>query len=183
MTHSYVWYDSFTCVTWLIHIHDVTHSYVWHELIHMCDMNSFICLTWTHSYVWHDSFKCVTWLNHMFDMPHSYVWHELIYMCDMNSFICVTWTHSYVWHASSYAVGHFAKEPYKSDYILQKRPMILRSLHMCDMPRHTLSHVWMSHVYICIIQYMNTSIYNTKYAHGVATISRLLKMIGLFCRL
>jgi len=41
MTHSYVWHDSFTCVT---------------SLIHMCDM--------THSYVWHDSFICVTWLIH-----------------------------------------------------------------------------------------------------------------------
>ena len=43
---------SFICVTWLIH---------------MCDM--------THSYVWHDSFICVTWLVHMCDMTHSYVWH------------------------------------------------------------------------------------------------------------
>jgi len=43
---------SFICVTWLIH---------------MCDM--------THSYVWHDSFICVTCLIHMCDMPHSHVWH------------------------------------------------------------------------------------------------------------
>jgi len=51
MTHSYVWHDSFTCVTWLIH---------------MCDM--------THLHVWHDSFICVTWLIHMCDMTHSYGW-------------------------------------------------------------------------------------------------------------
>ena len=38
-SHSHVRHDSFTCVTWLIH---------------MCDM--------THSHVWHDSFTCVTWL-------------------------------------------------------------------------------------------------------------------------
>jgi len=37
-----VWHDSFICVTWLIH---------------MCDM--------TPSYVWHDSFICVTWLLHI----------------------------------------------------------------------------------------------------------------------
>jgi len=42
MTHSYVWHDSFICVTWLIHMCDMTHSYVWHD--------SFICVT--HSYVW-----------------------------------------------------------------------------------------------------------------------------------
>ena len=31
MTHSYVWHDSFICVTWLIHMCDMTHSYVCHE--------------------------------------------------------------------------------------------------------------------------------------------------------
>jgi len=53
MTHSYIWHDSFICVTWLIHI---------------CDM--------THSYVQQDLFVCVTWLIHIFDMTHSYVWHD-----------------------------------------------------------------------------------------------------------
>jgi len=57
---SHAWYfsyDSFICVTWRIHICDMTHSYVWHV--------SFISATWhihtgdmTHSYVWHDSFTC-----------------------------------------------------------------------------------------------------------------------------
>jgi len=82
MTDSYVWYDSFICVTWLIHMCDMTHSYVCHDsficvtwLIHMCDM--------TQSYVWHDSFICVTWLIHICDRTRSYVWHD--------SFICVTW--------------------------------------------------------------------------------------------
>ena len=84
MTHSYVWHDSFICVTWLIHMCDMTHSYVWHD--------SFICVTWlihmydmTHSYAWRDSFICVTWLIQMCDMTLSYVWH--------NSFMCV-------WHDS-----------------------------------------------------------------------------------
>ena len=59
MTHSYVWHDSFICVTW----------YVWHNsfisvtwLIHMCDT--------THSYVWHDSFTCAACLIQMCDMTH-----------------------------------------------------------------------------------------------------------------
>jgi len=94
LTHSYVWHDSFICVTWLvrkcdilIRTCDMTHSYVWHDsfvcvtwLIHMCDL--------THSYVWHDSFVCVTWLDRMFDMIYSYVWHDS-FVCDM--------THLYVW--------------------------------------------------------------------------------------
>jgi len=33
--HSYVWHDSFICVTWLIHVCDLTHSCVW--------LDSFIC--------------------------------------------------------------------------------------------------------------------------------------------
>ena len=102
MTHSYVWYDSFTCVTWLIHMWDMTDSYAWHDL--------FMCVTWliylfdmTHSYTWHDLFISVTWLIHTCDMTHSYVWHDsfiyitwLIHICDM--------THSYMWHDSFISV-------------------------------------------------------------------------------
>ena len=105
MSHSHVWHDSFTCVTWLIHMCDVTHSYVWHDsficatwLVHMCDM--------THSYVWHDSFICVTWLVHICDATPSYVWRNS-FIWETDSFICVTWllhmcdvTRSYVWHDS-----------------------------------------------------------------------------------
>jgi len=36
MTHSYVWHDSFMCVTWLIHKCDMTHSCVWHSSINTC---------------------------------------------------------------------------------------------------------------------------------------------------
>jgi len=112
LTHlyRYVWHDSFTCVTWLIHMCDMTHSYVWQDslicmtwLIHMCDT--------THSYVWHDSFICLTRLTHMYDMTHPYVWHDsficvtrLIHMCDM--------THSYVWHDSLIRVKWLIHMPY-----------------------------------------------------------------------
>ena len=97
----YVWHDSFICVTWLIHmcdmtqLHDVTHaihmthSYAWND--------SFICGTWlissvTESYVGHDSFTCVTWLSYimwhtpliwlipMRDMTHSCVGHDSIHL-------------------------------------------------------------------------------------------------------
>jgi len=103
MAHPYVWHDSLICVTWLIHMCDMTHSYVWRD--------SFICVTWlihtcnvTHYYVWHDSFIRVTWLIHTFVMTHSYVWHDssvglyacfihiismfIIYMCDNVIYIC-----------------------------------------------------------------------------------------------
>jgi len=75
MTNSHVWHDSFIWATWLIHVCDMTHSYGQHD--------QFICVTWlihignmTNSHVWHDSFIWATWLIHTCDMTHSYVWHD-----------------------------------------------------------------------------------------------------------
>jgi len=73
----HTWHDSFMCVTWLIHMCDMTHSYVWHD--------SFICVTWL-IHTWHDS--CirdmtrvyVTWLIRTWYLAHAYVtWR--IHMC------------------------------------------------------------------------------------------------------
>jgi len=66
--YRYMRHDSFTHVTWLIHMCGMTYSYVWRD--------SFIRVTWLHSYVWHDSFICVTWLILVWDMTHSHVWHD-----------------------------------------------------------------------------------------------------------
>ena len=74
MTHSYVWRDSFICVTYSCAWHDSFMRVTW--AIHMCDM--------TPSDVWRDPFTCVTWINHMFDIIHFYVtW--LIHMCDVTN--------------------------------------------------------------------------------------------------
>jgi len=103
--HSYVWHDSFICVTWLIHMCDMTHSYVWHDsficvtwCIHMCDM---LC-----SHVRYEPFIRVTWPIHMFDFSHSYAWRVWfmcvtwrIHMCDMPHHMCGM-MHSHVWHGS-----------------------------------------------------------------------------------
>ena len=82
LNDSYVWHDSFICVTWLLHACDTTHSYVWHGSFICVTWRIDICVTWlihlcdmTHSYVWHDSFICVTWLRHACDMTHLYVYH------------------------------------------------------------------------------------------------------------
>jgi len=105
MTHSYVWRDSFICVTWLIlcvftllpqlRWHDCF-TRVWRDLF-ICDVtyshawrDSFICVTWLIPRVftpltqlrWHDSFTYVTWLIHMWrDLFTCVTW--LIHMCDM----------------------------------------------------------------------------------------------------
>jgi len=84
VTHSYVWQDSFICVTWRIHMCDFTPSHVWHDSL--CDF--------THSHVLHDSFRCATWRMYLCDTTHSYVWNDwfiyvtwLTHMCDIMHFI------------------------------------------------------------------------------------------------
>jgi len=98
MTHSYVWHDSFICVTWLIHMCDMTHSYVRHDSFVQASRTllKFTAVVWissvlrtsgicdmTHLYVWDDSFTRVMWLVYMCDKTHSFVRHD--------SFILVTW--------------------------------------------------------------------------------------------
>jgi len=165
MTHSYVWHDSFICVTWLIHMCDMTHSYVWHD--------AFICVTWlihmrgmTHSYVWHDSFICVTWLIHMCGMTHSYVWHD--------SFICVTWlihmcdmTHSYVWHDSFICVPNASCQKYIAHVWHAWFVCVSRLIHMCDMTHSYAWHdsficgTWLIYLYACRMQVVT----NMSHAH------------------
>ena len=56
-------------MTWLIHTCDMTHSYVWHD--------SFICMTWLErsDMTWLIHMYDMTWeIRH--DITHSYVWHD-----------------------------------------------------------------------------------------------------------
>ena len=134
MTHSYVWHDwssmtlsfvchdSFTCVTWLIPLCNMTPlcetwlNYMCETWLNsMCDITRF-CVRhdsrlydMTQSCVWHDSAMCVTWLSHVCDMTQSCVWRDsvmfvtwLSHVCDMSqscawpdSVMCV-----YVWNDS-----------------------------------------------------------------------------------
>jgi len=102
MTHSCVWHDSSICVTWLIHMCDMTHSYECQDSS-ICDTTQFPggrekkrhqCY-W---YMWHDSFIWVPWLINMCDttqFPGSRQERDTSAtdMCDM--------THSYECHDSS----------------------------------------------------------------------------------
>ena len=69
----------------------------------------------------------------------------------------------------------FAKEPYKRDCFLQKRTIILRSLLTVATPWSSLESRQLFSLGGHDRMGMST--------YGVATISRLLKIIGLFCRL
>jgi len=78
----------------------------------------------------HGSFICVTWHIHMCDMTLPHVWQDS-FVCVTWHILCVTWIVRMGWLrlvGSLKLQVSFAKEPCKRDYILQKRPIILRSL-------------------------------------------------------
>jgi len=147
--------DSFMCVTCLIHVCDMTHSCAtW--LLHMCDM--------VHSYVWHGSFVRVTWLIRTCDMAHSHVWH--------GSFTYVTWLMHMCNMHTMYASA-FVNVEMRCLYLYVRVYVYVR---VC--------------ISICLYLYVNErvawKIQSTsrvfKGAYGVATISRLLKIIDVFCK-
>jgi len=121
MTHSYVWHDSFICVT--------THSYVWHDsficvlwLIHMCAM--------THSYVCHDSFICVPWLPHTCAITHQYVcWfchgRQAMYRVTKN-------------HRMPQVAGHFSRKSHylKGSFAEMTDKASYDSMPSCTVLRH-----------------------------------------------
>jgi len=78
------------CVPWLIQMCALTHSYVWYVTF-TCDMT---CAAKGLSCVWHDPLICVTRL--MCDITHvwrdSYVWHDSTHVWR----VCVTWLNSCV---------------------------------------------------------------------------------------
>ena len=154
MTHSYVWHDSFVCATWPIHMCDMTHWYVWHDscvcvtwLMHMCIMTIKIDQNWS----------IVGWFFRGGPLPHGSWSGEIITrnpprgggflsirVCTCaGEYICKR-THAGNPFAQVYVIDmgwlrlvgslkllvSFEKQPYDSDDILQKRPVVLRSLRM-----------------------------------------------------
>jgi len=90
MTHSRAGHDSFTRVTWLIHMGSLSAP-----VADVTDAGH------TPMCAWRDSFTRVTWLIHMSDMTHVHVWRD--------SCICDTWVpQSPTWfmRATHVRVGH-----------------------------------------------------------------------------
>jgi len=128
LTHSYVWYDRCTRVSWPIHVWDVTDSYIWNNSSYVW-FDWIIRVTWL-IHVWHDSVIRVSLLLFMRDMTHPYVWR--IHIFDMTHHMCVTWlihmcdmTHSCVWHDSVIRAPCF--------------------IHTCDL---THSDLWRDSLYV-----------------------------------
>ena len=145
-----------------------------------------------HSYVWHDSFTCVTWLTHMnqhhnihihvCDMTHSHVWHDSL-----------IWTHPTTSSFSPVSSYRLLRMP--SRWQTSSRVVLL----LCrggDKRHHLLltSSRWQknSHELLLILFVGTRRVDRTNLCrrvdrtnascYGVATISRLLKIIGLFCK-
>jgi len=144
-------------------LRDMTHPDVWHgafiyvpRLIHMRDM--------THSYAWYDAFICVTWLIQMCDMVRSYVCHNsficmprLVHTCDMSR------SETIRWHV------HGSRQTFIC---------VTWLTHVCNMTHSCVTWLDSRYVrqdsFICLLR---------SCSYGVATISRFLKIIGLFCRI
>ena len=109
VTHSFVWHDSYTHVTWLNNSRDMTHQYAWHDLFIRKHLMPWVSISPLLLHI-------PTWLVHSSDMTHRHACH--------NSFIRVTRliyrqaphalsirgllitahtsvTHSYEWHRTS----------------------------------------------------------------------------------
>jgi len=128
-----------------IHVENPAHTVT---IVYNSSYDSFICVTWLIACDMADSH--VTWLINTRDMTHctqhNYTTHSFVHLCDI--------THSHMgwlrWVGSLKLQVSFAKKPYKRDGILQKRPIILRSLIIVATPYQERKHN-------PCLQYMNES--------------------------
>ena len=113
------------CVTWPIHMYDMTHLYVWHDaftcvnwIMYMCDM--------THSYAWHDSSICATWLIYTCDLTPAYR-ARLLTSCAPAKLVS-TGTHTQVWLQISYVT-------WRIHTVTWLITCVTWLIHMCDITR------------------------------------------------
>jgi len=175
-THSYVWHAYRVCV------YDMTHSHII-GLIYACDT--------THSYM--------NWLIDTCELCHAHDYrvaktHRMPYKLQVmfrkwaTNFRarlrkttykdkvscgslppCMGWLRLV---GSLKLQVSFAKEPYKRDYILQKTPIILRSLlivatphrsSVCDMTYSVYDILWVWHKYCFAVSYMSHYVCDMSY--------------------
>jgi len=124
--------------------------------------------------------SCHMYMWRMQKRDMSVAWH--IYGLNSLAYILPIFIMGWLWLIGSIKLYvSFAKEPYKRDDILQKRPIILRSLLTIATPYVFGAHIpWSRRAAFTamFVQYIWSA-----HNYGVATIGRLLKMIGLFCRM
>ena len=175
MTHSYVWHNSFICVTWLIrrqlarselcrsYERTVRQTWMSHVTIHSYTSSTwFICMT----HAWHDSLIGVTWLIHTCDMTHPrsrwqiarhdsfviVIW--LNHMCDMTQSWVRRVAHWHVWHDPVMCVTWLIYTWAMTQSCARRGSLLCmtRPIHMCDMTNLYGSHdsficvTWLIHM-------------------------------------
>jgi len=164
MTHFYVRHDAFINMAWLRHLFDwfnrllctCINVYIYIYIYTYKYIYIYIYIyIYTYTYIYMYIYVCharhnshvtiwVTRLCHMGDMTYPYEWHDsftrvtiLFHMCNMTRVPIL----SHMWWlrlvGSLNLCVSFAKEPYKRDKILQKRPIILSILLIVATP-----YVW-----------------------------------------
>jgi len=173
MTHSYVWQDLFmegrdsfigsiclfVCVTWLIHMRDMTHtrdmySYVWHDVYSSAQCVSFLPVT-PISCMCNVTIKCVTWLIDMCDHPQL----SRIIQLYKNDFFVITWW----FHVDHYSnVTHVYKSCHALYEWVMSRIWMGRVTHLNESRLHMLW--WLNHLSVTMCPV---------YTYGVALFSRI----------
>ena len=134
--------DMAICVTWLVHMCDMTHSYVWHGsfiCVNVCVWYGYMC-DMTRSYVWHvwhDSCICVTWLIHMCERMcepyHTYEWAM--------AHICTDMSHEWMCH-----VTHRIRYTTHIKVLCHTYECVTSRIWRCHTYERVMSHICMSHV-------------------------------------
>jgi len=154
-------HDSYTCVTWLIHICDMTHSHMWHDSstsvawrIHLCDMTQTTVYT------------CAAWRIYLCDTILSrHVWMSHVIYVDESCQIC-EWVMSRMWLSHVTQVYESCHMGHMNSNKSCHAGVPSCTVHLCDMMHiptwrislkshmsescHTyeraMSHMWLSHV-------------------------------------
>jgi len=212
MRHPYVGQDTFICGTWLIDLCDMAHSTLWHDSFscHACRKfkdwstigvlipvacarklvaNRYFCCEWvvTHEFVT----STVTMLTHTY-MVCVYmklwpVWGSW----SRTGFFCCKWvvTHEFVTSTVTMLM-HIYVYIWSREFVTSTVTMLTHTFMACVYMKSWL--VWGSWsrtgIFCCECVETQTICVATDICtwtmsyYGVATISRLLKMIGLFCK-
>ena len=159
-THTHLFAcGSMTCV---YDIHTNVSLIHTHSCVCLC-----VCASYTHSCVC----LCVC---------ASYT-HSCVCLC-----VCACYTHMYVWVCSAYHIGMpvmHTSLPSLLHVCLWHVSLLHTYTHMSGLLNtHTCVCVPIVHTCVSMTCVPSTYIHTLSLAYGVATLSRLLKIIGLFCK-
>jgi len=181
------------CVgTWLIHIWNMSR----HELImdgnkwiyHRWAHYRVVCCDMTYSYVRHDVFTCETWLIHLWDVTRHVFMTRYAFMIDehiTHSIVChVMWHDSFTYETWLIHLWDMTQHVFIIRYAFIIDEHIEHSIVSCVVT--WLIHMWDMTRQAFIIRHafiVDEHIVLSSTWHGVANVSRIDTIIGLFCRI